>query len=690
MSEIIEWAGLCALAFAAACVLWAFGWLTLSILGMRPVKALIYGLPVGAGVFGLLSLCWGFAGYNWGWVPVIGLLLVLGAGYVARTFYHNRHKDLSTAFSLSAEFSKFNYQKGTLIALVLGSGLFAGCQLVIFVQGMPSPASMPIWGDAQFHLSALQLIYETRNVNPVEALIPLYGWEKDTSSYYPCGWHALAVLFMTSSDPIFVTNAMSLMIGAILWPVSLGSLGVATLPRYSRWMAAITPLAAVAIVEYPAVMGYGFSVYPFVMAVALLPAGLGMLLEWQRYHRQGSPRFTRRPWVVGLWLAMIGLVCLQPSVAVSLLLAILVVLLIQMFTALPKWWRTGGRVRVRSVWLPTLGFASIAAVAWILPKVSYIQKLDEFERSALGYGQMVEQFLDGTFAITLSWPWWTIFLIAALLGTLLLLRQRVGWSVLGVLIVWAGLYVASCGEDGYWRMLTGAWYKDYLRLCIPLFALIALAVAALSAHLLAWIEKWLRSNQKNLPGSNTLVALEVIPERRWKPFGAALAVCLLIVGLLLQAFRASRQVSVDYVAMNYVSSATGTDQLDEDEIQLLSQLDEYLEPGAKVFGDPKTGVGFASILSSHSSYIGLPTITQNMSLDQWRLVQYFSEWETNEFVCEIVQDNNIRGLIVSKDIPEEKQNDYGTVLETDLSNGFQLLAEVGGVQLWEITGCWDN
>lgn len=767
MELALDWAGLCLLAAGGAAVLWVFGCLAALLLGMQAIPAFVFALPIGSGVFGALSLVWGFTGLTWTWVPMLGLALVLLVGYLARLYWHRRQlsqgmeassgKTLtvrslrsqkqnqrntqrratgklvvaarSQALGTFDAVKAFAWQRGTVVLLLVGMCCFAAFQLVVFAYGTKETTGLPIWGDAQFHLSALQLIYETRDVNPIQALIPLYGWEKDTSSYYPVGWHALTVLFMFSDNPVFANNAMSLMIGAILWPVNLSALGIAVYPRASRWMAFIVPLVAVPFVVFPAVICYSNATYPFAMAVALLPGVLGMMLLWQRYRRLGLPRKACLPWLWGIGFALIGSVCLQPSITVSLLLAAVAIGVVQVVGALPAWYRQGGAIRACALGLPALVVVAIGVVAFVLPRVGYVQKLGEFEKPVVGIKTALAGLWNGAFAITVSWMPWKFFFLAALAGaiwSIWLVRKRAGarplfrfqrdrkyqtngsiqssishqnqamasqsyvssqnyallqsratsrasWTLLVIFLGWGTLYLGACGEESYLRLLTGPWYKDDLRLSVPLLAIVASWIGLVASKILESCQSYL---QRRYAKTNW----------NWHWFEGAY--CLLVIAVAAGLFTSDRYTLADYVKVGYKMAETGTSQLDQDEMHLLSQLDDYLEEDSKVFGDPEAGVGYANLLSGHESYLGLPTILQNLSLDQWRLMEYFQEWETNEYVCQIIRDNNIEGLVVNRVVREEREDTYGTLLLTDLSaGGFELVAEEGNAQLWRIAGC---
>lgn len=764
MELVLDWAGLCLLAAAGAAVLWVLGWLAASLLGMRAIPAFVFALPIGSGVFGALSLGWGFAGLSWTWLPVLGLALVLLVGHLARLYWHRRQlrQEVSAGGSRTLTVrnqnrsqgntqrrvagkqttvvrdqtldpldavNAFAWQRGTVVLLLVSMCGFAAFQLVVFAYGAKETTTLPIWGDAQFHLSALQLIYESRDVNPIQALIPLYGWEKDTSSYYPVGWHALTVLFMFSDDPVFANNAMSLMIGAILWPVNLSALGIAVYPRASRWMALIVPLVAVPFVVFPAVICYSNATYPFAMAVALLPGVLGMMLFWQRHRCLGLSGEACRSWRWGIGLALIGSVCLQPSITVSLLLAGVAVGVVQLIGALPAWYRQGGAARARAFWLPALVVVAVGVVAFILPHVSYVQKLGEFEKPVVGIKTALAGLWNGSFAITVSWMPWKFFFLAALVGAIwsvwlvrkrasarrLFVSQRdtnhqddssiqssiscqsqvvasqsyassqnyaslqrratsrVSWTLLLIFLGWGTLYLGACGEESYLRLLTGPWYKDDLRLSVPLLAIVAVWIGLVASKILELCQIYLKRRHANA---------------NWSWYWFEGVYCLLAVAVAAGLFTSDRYALADYVKVGYKMAETGTSQLDQDEMRLLAQLDDYLEEGSKVFGDPEAGVGYADLLSEHESYVGLPTILQNLSLDQWRLMEYFQEWETNEYVCQIIRDNNIEGLVVNRIVREEREDTYGTLLLTDLSaGGFELVAEEGNAQLWRITGC---
>src|SRR4051794_28972794 len=202
------------------------GFLAMFGLRLKVFPALALAPAASAAIAGAASMVCLASG--WRWSPASAA--VLAAGAVALCFLAGR---LAYLLSLrraarrqdpdaepSPEQAGEERMPGYLMVL-LGAALAAAAGIIgtVTVRGMVSLDRVHQGWDAAFHANAVRWIQDSGQSCPW-SISPIFGGAPP--SFYPAGWHELVSL--VPGDVVTAANLSCLLIGAVIWPVSLAYL----------------------------------------------------------------------------------------------------------------------------------------------------------------------------------------------------------------------------------------------------------------------------------------------------------------------------------------------------------------------------------------------------------------------------------------------------------------------------------
>ena len=346
----------------------------------------------------------------------------------------------------------------------------AATGLVVVVVGMGGLRTIPQDWDAALHANGIRWIAENGDAG-LTAMTRVNWYERADGLFYPNAYHLVATVVyeITGRDIPSVLNAGTVLTLAVL------ALGVAAMVR--RWggravHAGASALTVVAVTAFYDMLSRG-PLLPYALAVALLPAGLILVMDFL------DARDVRAGVVAGALFAvgLGGLLSVHPGVAVSLVL-------LGATVAGWRWWhRPATAVRE----------AALLAAAGLAAGVLYAAQLLGSARSAAGpsvdwpadlsvsdaLGQVV------LFNHHAAFPqWWLVLALAAGL---------VGYRRLGPLswlgpaaAVFGALFVVAAAYDTPWaEAVTRPWWNDRYRL----IGIAGVLVAILAGHGLAEVQR---------------------------------------------------------------------------------------------------------------------------------------------------------------------------------------------------------
>ena len=637
-----SWFGFAFLVLIACALMVVPGVLLSATLGLRGAKAWAYSPALGLGGFGLWTLIWGGIGLPWGMPAWVVLVAILAVAYAISLMLRRRDatKDLRNT-------------RGTVVAAGLGIFTYAVIQLIVIIPVIGSPDAVPHLGDSPFHLQGTVVVWRLGNVFPLGGLSDLYTPGETSSIFYPTVWHGWTALMMPIAGVAEVTNAAITATGILLWPTSVVCLAAALRPG-SRSALYLAPVMLAPIAMYPGALAVAYSIYPFALSLATVPAAIAAVLIWQR---SGVTTYL----VIAV-VAIIGNATAQPAGALFSLLA----LLVSVGLVLVRWvvasWRS--ERRAPAAVLAVIGVL-FAIVVFRARHSAYLKGLANYMRPPV-YENPTLSFLDGTVAaVSSAWGPWIVFVVFASGGIVILARRWYGWTYIVTLIVFVIAYIASAGEDSLLRAMTGPWYKDHVRL-----ASFAAALTVVSASVaVSWI--WDRYIGKWFGTLGSLMAA-----------GGLSATLLLIWGIWLPGIS---QVERAHISNAYRLDNEFTTPLTKDTAAVLSRLDEHFPEGGRILGAYGAGASFAVV---YSNLQPMMPIGEPQSADQLLLARELSKINENVAVCEVIRAHTVVGFMVNSALPgKEAWMDVGRPPEIDVSEGFELVDQEGSVMVWRITAC---
>jgi hypothetical protein len=524
-----------------------------------------------------------------------------------------------------------------VVAVVIGAVL----ALATILPAMGRPDELVDSPDAVYHLSRIKTFLETGNFSIANP------------TFYPNGFHSWVAtgLLPGLADVLPGTNVATIVLAALVWPI-----GCVALVRHalgtSRLVTYAAGFASAAFIAFPTILlGWGV-LWPNLMATALTPGALALMLQAARSKRIGQ-------WL-GFLAAMPGLALIQPNALVALVVFALV------------WFVTA---RLRAGWLGHLPWLVVARDLAIVAVVGVV-------------GLVAAPVVSAQLASTQSYEWkdrvpvWTALVEVVggrlqvpdvLWGLMLLIALGIGWialrarAALPVVAMWGAcvlLFVMAASSTFSWTSLvTGYWYNDKVRLAslaaVPGVVLVAAAAPALR-ELLRKVPAL-----GSRPVAVGLVAVLVIP--------------LLTLGL--NGATRSRMLSGFFrptAPERVILSFEGQDSL--------RRLASLVPAGQGVVGRPENGSPLMwALFGTNTLYRSIPIPTTG---DEIVIGTGFDDMANRPDVCEAMARHDIRWAVDSThvywlDRPER-------------SSGLADLAHVEGVEpvrtdgdytLYRVTGC---
>src|SRR6478672_11836425 len=273
-------------------VLFLPGWLVVRALGTRGLEALAVSPAVSTGLVAGYATLAARLGVRWGLLP----LVVVTAGTVAAAWLGMRVFGHHDAELRPARRLLGRPRPDAVIAVAIGIVL----ALATILPAIGRPDELVDSPDAVFHLSRIKTFLESGNFSIANPTL------------YPSGFHVwVGTSLLTGSVGVLPgTNVATVLLAALVWPI-----GCVALVRHalgtSRLVTYAAGLASAAFIAFPtALLGWGV-LWPNLMATALTPGALALMLQAARSRR------------VGQWLAFAaalpGLALIQPNALVALL-----------------------------------------------------------------------------------------------------------------------------------------------------------------------------------------------------------------------------------------------------------------------------------------------------------------------------------------------------------------------------------
>ncbi|MDR2703069.1 MAG: hypothetical protein LBB58_01835 [Cellulomonadaceae bacterium] len=609
------------------------------VLGLkRPWWALL-APATSIGLLSGFAIILGLLGIPWhGGTVAAAIILLIAIIAAGRVFHHNfipgnyamRHGKNNYATNYLVPPKNNGLRDSNLLIWlgIIASGLIQG---ISTYRGMGNPHWLPQNSDTPFHLNAVRFILNNENASSF-FIYRLTGQVGTPAGFYPGAWHGVVSLSVLDSI-LLASNAMVLVVTAIIWTTSLAALGYVIAPHH-KLVAALAPLVAAAYLSYPNRFYNAGVLWPQALAYAMVPAAVAVTIL---LFRKRAAHKRHLSWVLVLLTILGGIALAQPSGILVYAIFATPYIIARAFRPLWRHFRIWARsyshrirhteaakaesvVETTTGALPTITSSFALANLEAPPKQTVIRQLiriilplvaaaiwvygwyrlfaffsDQLEnptRTAgdqgfwigVWHGLSDAAFFAGAFPRYPSLP----IIIGTIFGVMVAFSHRhtrwLPFSLAGMLLL-SGLVNA----DGFLSWLIYPWYADEQRLLatVPLVGapLIALAIVALARGLA-------RIPKARFPAS----PLATYP----KITATVIALGLVAVfGLATDNFRFEERIRI--LNSNYVVTMQGLttgNLVSEPEFELLQRMGRELPPGAWVIGDPLSGLGLAYAISN--------------------------------------------------------------------------------------------
>ncbi|MBB5958863.1 hypothetical protein FHS29_005472 [Saccharothrix tamanrassetensis] len=503
--------------------------------------------------------------------------------------------------------------------LVVGVGVALGMAwgLFTYLRGVRTVTAVSQDWDAPYHGSAVRWIAEHGNLSPADLAV-LANTPGKAGYFYPNTYHSLlAPVFDTGALDMAVLLNFGTMMVLLMWPLGIAAFGLAW--RLPPVAVAVAALVSTWFGAFPYDLMWRGPLWPFVAAVALVPATLALLRPLLDGERGiGAP--------VAIAVALAGLVGLHTSLA--FVIAIYgVVLALALLLRLEKtdWARS---------WKPIVLTAVVSVlfvVPVVLPALVNVGGITGAAWPTLGTAVGTAR-QAALFSASDVPYWWTG--VAALLGTLLLLwHRRVLW-VVGAYAVFAAMFVSAASHMlPFLSVLTGPFYNDAWRIAALFPLLGALAIGELA----------------NTVGTRVAAFVGPRLDRPWAPVALPVAGALAVVVVLGVASGGYLGSNTRRLAWHMGDSPV----VSKAEVEAYHWLGERVRPGEVVANDVRDGAVWmyplAGVTPMNWNYYGPPEKS-----DAWWLEDNFNRLDTDPKVRELVDRINIRYAIVGEGMVQRK------------------------------------
>ena len=558
-----------------------------------------------------------------------------------------------------------------LVGLVTGATLLT----VRVTAYIGDPGNISQTNDAAFHLGAVRAIIEHANASS----FGLAGLIDPAASgaFYPGAWHATdSIISMLTGDIAVSTNMLALVFAAVVWPLGVTWLTQVVTGR--RLAAAAAAVMSSMLVIFPLEMIQYGVLYAYFLGVALLPAGIAVVVALTvRGGVRAAPTVGRvaAP-ILGFVMAVAAIGLAQPSVVLALGLALW---LYTAGTVVMRWSRLGAK-RWGAMAGLVVALAILAGAWWAMGRLVTAGVW----RAVRSGGDALIEILTAGFVKTPP-AWWVSVLLAV--GLVAVVRHaRSRWLAFGWFAFAFLAFVAYAVRNELARvLLVGPWYSDPYRLA-ALVPVMMIPVAAVGVVVLVdkGTKLWMRRRRTGpSPGTRRGVVRARL--------GAVAVGLLMVIGIITVAVQ---PVVLRFKLLDGFAESespywvTENAWLSVDERTLLSRVGDQVPEGARVLGNPHTGAALGYFLTGVDIYPAKWQVPRHSAYSV--LKTRLHDASTDPEVCEAV---HALGAEYVLDFGIGTRNAPGTVEQMpgftafDGVAGFELVDREGEAELWRITAC---
>ncbi len=536
-----------------------------------------------------------------------------------------------------------------LLSWVLAAGLI-GARLMAAIG---APGRVAQLQDNAFHLNAVRYVLDSGQGSPLT--LGELG-VSDRTHLYPAAWHdfvALVSQLTGSSIPVAV-NVFTITLACVLWPLGCLHLTTAVIGDRRRSLL-IGAVVCASFGSYPYLLFSFGVIYPWLMAVSMLPTALALVLTIGRPAVADGGRAV----VLGvLALSMAAIALAHPGVLVASLVIALPAVVGMLARLFPASDREGaGRFRVA-----VIGYLTVLALAWVFVRPPRVPNWDDV-------GWPVEAFFRALLLIPIGDGAAWALVAALIIGAASTIRDRTArwalWTFAIGVVLHTASQLAALPDLRWW--LTGVWYGDPFRPA-SLLALAALPLVVIGVDRAA---DWVQAE----------------PHRRGltvRP-GVVVGAAAVLVAAGTVALTQSSAVSGTAHDVRTAHRVTADSQLlTRHELALIRRLDDVVPRDALVAGNPMTGAALGYALAGRGAVEPSSGLVQGS--DGRLVMDHLDDLSTDPAVCDAVRALNVQFVL---DFGRRSMNGARSpgLEQVAKAPGFTLVAAEGPARLYRITGC---
>jgi hypothetical protein len=624
---------------------------------------------------------------------------------------------------------------GAVWCLGIGGGFLLAT--LSYIRGVAVPDEFPQAPDIPYQANHVRWGIETGNVNPFD-FAQVGGLGENLRGFYPSLWHGFTVPVaeLTGASVPVAINAMDVAMLAVFAAgcVFLANQLITQRTSVTLWSGVLSA----SFVAFPTFMFTWGGVLPNILAIALYPALLAIVLEWldqrassrlESDHGNGNgngngesnrngagggrrvvataevsrdetsarmpaglalagpdsagvPLLTRPQIYVLLVAAVPTMFLAHPNTVFSAAL----MLVIAAATMAVDWLLL--RVRPpRGVLVRVVGTLVVAPLATVLAyRTAAVQQMVQ---AVWAPGESVPQSVGQAITNATSTPWVnTAFIpVTALVlgGVIVAMRTRRHWLVTAY-VVWIGLYASTQSTDPLGNALSGIWYHDRHRvaafLSVTSIMLATLGAVTACDRLMAALRPGVRRLGSRLPALRSARSVRLA--------ASALAVVVGLTAFLWASGFGDRETRIEVLQTTF---PVGNDNnrsalITRQEQEFFASLGRYVPAGQRIINHGWDGSPLIYALSgvpvvSYSTAAPPSDATAYLSLHADRIAQ-------DPQACAYAKQLNARYVVTSGPLEfanEPAVQQWAGVTAVKPSSTFEVVAHSGQSTLYRIHAC---
>ncbi|TDQ05002.1 DUF6541 family protein [Labedaea rhizosphaerae] len=451
-------------------------------------------------------------------------------------------------------------------------------------------------------------------------------------AFYPPGFPQLSAVItdVTGGHPLVGMNLATIVVLAIVWPLTAGALAAAVVrltdrgPGWTYVAAGLAGLIAAVIYKPTISLPHDGGVYPQAVASVLVPGLIAAMLTVRRRHWAGG---------VLIGIALAGTISAHSSTIVPIGVTVAGAAIGLLVTR-------AGRARFAEVVLPllvTLGFAVILLLPVISGSASQGGSVSDHPPDI--EVQTLRQALDNTFDLTYGGFFdptgalrqLTLGMIT-ILGALAVIVLRRGWPILTAYLAWVGVVMLFqlAPTNVISRTLGAFYYQGFLRLEVNMFLLIPAVIGvggAMVAAALAGLAKFWR----------------------FAPIATLAAVVVATAVLFSTTLSGYADRNTEALTSRYTKP--DINRYDMSDFVAVDWLHQHVKPGEVIMNNANDGSTLAYV------EFGLPLVNTSSMGQQFlvpqtvTLLSRFNQYPTDGEIQRILRDYNVTWVYVDSWAP---------------------------------------